>query len=385
MIRLASYNVENLFARARILNQNEWVEDGSGDSRMAAARDTLDAVARLNALIAEPSYSDEIKREILSALDILGLLRSDDNKFVILRRNRGQLLKRPKGRPVEVIAAGRDDWIGWIELKTEAVNEVATQNTARVIGDVNADIVAVVEADDRISLLRFGEQVLRPIAGINYDHMMLIDGNDDRGIDVGLLCRTPIEVDFVRSHVDDRSDNGITFSRDCPEFHLRLPDGETLIVLLNHFKSKGYGRPRESNAKRKLQAQRVREIYDGLIDGGARYVVVAGDLNDTPDSDPLSPLLRDGSSLRDISSHPDFVSDGRPGTYANGTASQKIDYILLSPDLYDLVRGGGVYRAGVWGGKHGTLFPHLPEITNENQAASDHAALYVDLDLPRTS
>lgn len=67
MIRLASYNVENLFERAKILNQNEWVQ---------------------------------------------------------------------------VVAAGRSDWIGRVELKTEAVNEISTQNNARVIGNINADIVA---------------------------------------------------------------------------------------------------------------------------------------------------------------------------------------------------------------------------------------------------
>ncbi len=47
--------------------------------------------------------------------------------------------------------------------------------------------------------------------------------------------------------------------------------------------------------------------------------------------------------------------------------------------------GGRVYRAGVWGGTNGTLFPHLPEIKSKAQAASDHAAIYADLDLTRTT
>ena len=36
---------------------------------------------------------------------------------------------------------------------------------------------------------------------------------------------------------------------------------------------------------------------------------------------------------------------------------------------------------GVWGGTHGTLFPHLPEITREVEAASDHAAIWAELDI----
>jgi hypothetical protein len=35
----------------------------------------------------------------------------------------------------------------------------------------------------------------------------------------------------------------------------------------------------------------------------------------------------------------------------------------------------------VWGGKNGTLFPHYATVTNEQQAASDHAALYADINL----
>lgn len=379
MIRLASYNVENLFQRARILNRNEWVDlDGSG-SRMAAARALLDATAKLNALLAEPVYTPAIKTQILATLEVLGLQQSDETKFVILRRNRGDLLRRPKnGDPVEVVAEGRSDWIGWVELKTEAVSEVATENTARVIGNVNADILAVVEAENRTSLLRFDEQVLRPTTNSGYDHVLLIDGNDERGIDVGLMARGGISIDFVRSHVDDFNEGERIFSRDCPEFHIKLPTNEKLVVLVNHLKSKGYGTPAASNAKRKLQAQRIREIYDQLLAEGHQYIAIVGDLNDSPDSDPMSPLLANGSSLRDVSEHPDFDFSGRPGTYGNGTASDKIDYVLLSPDLFDRTRGGAIYRAGVWGGKNGDLFPHLPEITNTNQAASDHAAIYAD-------
>lgn len=381
MIRLASYNVENLFQRARILNRNEWVDsDGSG-SRLAAARALLDATAKLNALLAEPVYTPAIKTQILATLDVLGLLQSDETKFVILRRNRGDLLRRPKnGDPVEVVAEGRSDWIGWVELKTEAVSEIATENTARVIGNVNADILAVVEAENRTSLLRFDEQVLRPTANSGYDHILLIDGNDERGIDVGIMTRSGLSIDFVRSHVDDLSADERIFSRDCPEYHIKLPSGEQLVVLVNHLKSKGYGTPAASNAKRKLQAQRIREIYDQLLAEGHQHIAVVGDLNDSPMSDPLSPLLANGSSLRDISDHPAFDFAGRPGTYGNGTASDKIDYVLLSPDLFDRARGGAIYRAGVWGGKNGDLFPHLPEITNANQAASDHAAIYADFD-----
>jgi endonuclease/exonuclease/phosphatase family metal-dependent hydrolase len=81
-------------------------------------------------------------------------------------------------------------------------------------------------------------------------------------------------------------------------------------VLVNHLKSKGYGSPRENNATRLRQATRVAEIVRSLRARGERNIVVLGDLNHTPDSMPLAPLL-DGAGLRDIQTHPSFTSDGR--------------------------------------------------------------------------
>ncbi len=125
----------------------------------------------------------------------------------------------------------------------------------------------------------------------------------------------------------------------------------------------------------------MREIYDQRRSEGIELIVILGDLNDTPESKPLEPLLADGSDLRDISVHQSFSSDGRPGTYANGTASNKIDYLLLSPTLFDRVKGGSIFRKGVWGGKNGTLFPHYEEMTKAIHAASDHAAIWADIEL----
>lgn len=378
-MRIASFNVENLFERARILNSNEWVS-GTTSERQDAARESLADFAKLNASLAKPVYSAADKAEILRLLKALGLEKTDENRFFILRRNRGSLLKRPNdGGPITVIAGGRDAWIGWLELKTEPINEKATQNTARVIKDVGADIVVVVEAEHRPSLSHFSSQILKTIGGDPYEHIMLIDGNDERGIDVGLMTRVEITVELMRSHVDDLDGSNRVFSRDCPEYHLALPGGERLVILANHLKSKGYGSQGANNARRKAQARRVREIYEGLIAGGAKYVAIAGDFNDSPDSDPLSPLLGDGSDLKDISEVAGFDWAGRQGTYGNATANDKIDYILLSPKLFAKATGGGVFRKGVWGGKNGDMWPIFPGM-QKHQAASDHAAIYADFD-----
>lgn len=369
-MRIASFNVENLFSRARALNQESWAE----------GREIINDYNRLNTILQKPVYTAANKQAILAAIDRLGLNRQDESKFVILRQNRGRLLKRPQSGPPQVVAAGRDDWIGWLELKKEAVNEVAIQMTARVIQDVNADILAVIEAEDRIALKHFNEQLLRPINAA-YNGIMLIDGNDERGIDVGLLTKPGLTIESLVSHVDDMQDGRRIFSRDCPEFIVQISENTRVLILVNHFKSKGFGTQAESNARRKAQAKRTQEIYDLRRSQGINMIAVVGDLNDTPDSDPLQPMLSEESDLQDISEHPQFQSDGRPGTFGNGNASNKIDYVLLSPMLFERVVTGGIWRKGVWGGTNGTLFPHYEEIEKAAHAASDHAAIWADINL----
>ena len=122
------------------------------------------------------------------------------------------------------------------------------------------------------------------------------------------------------------------------------------------------------------------QIYNDLIADGELNVVVLGDLNHTPDSAALAPLLAE-TDLKDITLNQNFTSDGRVGTYKNGAKGQKIDYLLLSPALDAQVTGGSIFRMGVWAGKNGKLFPHYATISKQVEAASDHAAVYADINL----
>ena len=75
--------------------------------------------------------------------------------------------------------------------------------------------MTTIEVDNRVALNRFNKQLLPAVGAVPYPHVMVIDGNDDRGIDVGLVSRFPIAT--MRSHVDDLVDGTLVFSRDCPE------------------------------------------------------------------------------------------------------------------------------------------------------------------------
>jgi endonuclease/exonuclease/phosphatase family metal-dependent hydrolase len=369
-VRIGTYNVENLFNRARALDQRTW----------SAGRPALEAYEQICELLEEPEYTPEIQGGILRLLRKLDLLHGDTAKFARLRQNRGRLLRRSRKDGVLVVAKGRGDWIGWVELTTDRVDEQGMLNTARVMHDVGADILGVIEAENRIALKRFTDAGLLVGGAPRYPQVMVVDGNDERGIDVGVLATGDYPLVGQRSHVDDADEVGRIFSRDCPEYHFATPGGGRLVVLVNHLKSKGYGGKVASDATRRRQASRIAEIYRGLVAEGLTDVAVVGDLNDTPESEPLAPLLRD-TDLRDISTHPAFDDGGRPGTYGYCTARNKIDYVLLSPPLWARATGGGIFRKGVWGGRRGVLWPIYDTMTKAVHAGSDHACIYADLDL----
>src|SRR6266498_150295 len=193
-IRLASFNVENLFARAKALNLTTWAE----------GQPVLAAFDQFNTIIGHAEYSEQDKADMLTALAVMEILTRDRagrlvmnpdpfSAWALLRENRGDFIKQPRNGDAEIVASGRSSWIGWAELITEPVDETATRMTAKVINEVAADVQCVVEAEDRPSLVRFNEELL----GSRYGHTMLVDGNDPRGIDVGLFCVKDIEIRSV--------------------------------------------------------------------------------------------------------------------------------------------------------------------------------------------
>lgn len=81
---------------------------------------------------------------------------------------------------------------------------------------MNPDILVLVEVESRPALQQFHDRVLQPLLASPCGYNMVIDGNDQRGIDVGILSRYPIQ--RMRSHIADRTGARHTFSRDCPEY-----------------------------------------------------------------------------------------------------------------------------------------------------------------------
>jgi endonuclease/exonuclease/phosphatase family metal-dependent hydrolase len=383
MIRIASFNVENLFSRPKVFDLSDW----------SAGKPVLKAYEKVNALLQKGSYSASDKRRIRDLLVMLDIYTIDqttgairrnrtiDPQWAWLRKNRGTFDREPgdETQNVEIVAEGRGDWIGWVELAKEAVDETATRMTARVIQDIGADVLGLVEVEDRPALVRFNRDLL----GGLYRHVMLVDGNDDRGIDVAIMTRHGFDIGSIRSNVDKTDAKGIIFSRDCAEYEVRTPNDVVIHVLVNHFKSQSGG----GGAKRERQAKEVRKIVDQLVHAGA-HVVVLGDLNEGPtvggsQAPNLAALFENNSPLIDCYSLPGFDLGNRPGTFDSCGLRNRLDYIFISKSLRPFYATGRVFRKGLWGSRitRPTLWETYPEITASKEGASDHSAVVLELDI----
>src|SRR5205823_2264387 len=144
------------------------------------------------------------------------------SKFIRLQEIREKLIRRRATGP-QIEVNGREEWVGWFELVVEDVTEAATMNTGRVITIVGADVLCLMEVENRTALRRLNGQVVPQVLGTPYDHAMLIDGNDERGIDVGVMYKQAFDLTNTLSHAEDTDAQGEIFSRDCPEYEFQTP------------------------------------------------------------------------------------------------------------------------------------------------------------------
>jgi len=368
-VKIATYNLNNLFERAKIMDLNI----SASETFSTKSKEVLDDVSRLCTLLEKQSYEGNTGDEIKTLLSkyFINEKFKKENYFSIVQI-RGKLFSVTKTKKIDLKAKGKDDWLGFVEFTKVRTNYKAVVNTARVLNAVNADVVCTVEVDNRIALRNFNS-LMKKEFNKTFKHYMLIDGNDDRGIDVGVLSN--FEITDINSHVDDeyKGKGGKMykiFSRDCAEYAIDI-NGKNLHLLCNHFKSKGYGSQVSSNEKRKKQAERVVDILK-KFDLTKDLVVVAGDFNDTPDSKPLNKLIK-LSNLKDVLKWKKFKGE----TWTYHTGNQQIDYLLVSKPLFDAITEVGIERRGIFKKNN----PSVPELQNAIEEASDHACVWASFEI----
>jgi endonuclease/exonuclease/phosphatase family metal-dependent hydrolase len=258
--------------------------------------------------------------------------------------------------------------------------------TGKAIFDIDADVVALQEVDNLPVLDRFHSEYLSRQKTRRYPHRLLVDGNDPRHIDVGLLSRHPVRSMRSFRHLKNAAGSADLFSRDCLCAEIEV-GGTVLTVYVNHFKSMMEGRA-ATRARRAEQAEQVLAIvqadFGTDLDGP---FAILGDLNDYPETDAdgtetaLGALLGHRRLVNVVERLP--KKDRWTHYYKRERAYRQLDYILLSQAL-DEASGrpkpgrnlrGLPWRAEAWQGDR------YEDVGEDAPKASDHVPLWVDVEV----
>jgi endonuclease/exonuclease/phosphatase family metal-dependent hydrolase len=196
------------------------------------------------------------------------------------------------------------------------------------IHDLDADLIAVQEVEDIDALNRFATDDLD---GAGYLYRVLLEGNDPRLNDVGLLSRCPFgAVTSWRNAVAGRGETKPVFSRDLLQVEVLNPNrSRKLFTIFNtHFSADPDDA--EADATRLREATAAARIITEQTRPHQRFLV-CGAFHDVPDSPFLAPLVTSQLQLID-------ALDGR------STSADLTDQIWLSPALALHRSNAGVSR-----------------------------------------
>jgi endonuclease/exonuclease/phosphatase family metal-dependent hydrolase len=257
------------------------------------------------------------------------------------------------------------------------------EDTVRIasrIASMDLDVLAVQEVEDIGTLRRFVIDNL----GSLYPHIVLVEGNDPRLIDVALLSKLPLgAVTSWQRAVHPSDPNAPVFGRDLLQVEVLNPSRtRRLFTLFNTHLKSHFLSPCETAADANSRRQRQAEAMASIIERQTRpnsSFVVTGDMNDPSSSEFLAPLAASAAlRLADGLANPTetrpapadspppsttawthrFKPSGQPARY------ELFDHVWLSPTLAQKQTGAFIDRR-----------------TRRTEDGSDHDPAWVVLDV----
>lgn len=244
---------------------------------------------------------------------------------------------------------------------TQAQFDKRIKQIATDLATIKADVITLAEVENQ-ACLDAVQKALKD-AGFEYPVAYVAETGLPGSVDVAVLARGKMDsvVKYKQSTPLLRPDGSKTsFTRELPEVHLTL-GSKKVVVFAAHFKAKTDDS--DDPGRRLAEAKATHDIMDKTgSDNAKSLVVLGGDLNDVPGSDPINALEGDGKLLRVAS---DVTNQG---TYKFGGADQPIDHIFVTKNHAKsyIAQSATVVRDG----------------SAKGFAGSDHATLWADFSLP---
>lgn len=201
---------------------------------------------------------------------------------------------------------------------------------AQSIAALDADVIAMEEVENRDYLQRFVDVFL---PDLGYRHVVLLEGNDGRGIDVALVSRIPVGRAISHQYLRFPGPAGAPqgFMRDVLEVELRPEGGVPFEAWVVHLKSNSGGRE-EAEPIRMAESRELRKLLDErLAREPETPLVVMGDFNDTWGTPTMETIV--GSGPTALWSAGSEVQESGAVSYNEGEFRSIIDFMLCSPAM----------------------------------------------------
>lgn len=202
----------------------------------------------------------------------------------------------------------------------------------RVLQYVQLDVLGLVEIGTTNDLMEIAEGLRK--RGLDFPHHEWVEGSDDSR-HVALLSRFPIVERLSRGDYSYLLEGRpMRVQRGVLDARVQVNESYSFHAIVAHLKSKRPTRTGDQAAMRLHEARLLRQHAAGLVqrDPNVNFIVM-GDLNDTPDSEPIRVLV--GNSwflLFDL-----MPVDSKGGCDTHFWDAKKllsrIDYLLVSPGM----------------------------------------------------
>ncbi len=361
-MKIATYNIQNIFRRDKRLLQNHLLES------MKTWMKEFE-ILRLKARRTEAEY--ETMRELAPLLDF-------DNRLSISylekQKQIGDFYIEESKRITE-----KKDSLSNTQNTTRGIHQSVIRNKTKAILEVNPDVLFLQEVENRASLLAFNKQYLDN----EYTQGYCIETNDKQSRHLGVLLKDGYTVLSIKSHSSDLDHRGkYLFNFDLQEYEIAAPSGNIVWVLNTHLREQ-LKPEKKSKFIRKLQVEKIIEVYNDHIKKGHQNIIILGSFNVPSYDSSIVPLI-DHKDLKQITKHLTFsatLDKGKDGSYGSmqgykmGVNLKQQDYILLSSNLFKNIKESGLNRNYIFP-KTALQWTTSKSLKSHCQMASNHPILF---------
>jgi len=259
-----------------------------------------------------------------------------------------------------------------------------TERISERIKRINVDVLAVQEVEDIDTLRQFNRDYLDDM----YRYIVLVEGNDPRLIDVGVISKLPIGgVTSWQNAIHQDDPDRPVFGRDLIEVEImNSTRSKRLFSIFNNHLKSHYVDFREdpvagkqsNNLRRTRQAEVIAKIVKDRTRPNSRFIVL-GDMNDPPDSPCLHGFTKDPElELTNALADPQETRPPKQDTPMPPSASWTHRYKpSLQPaqyELYDQIWSSKAVTAKLKGAWIDRRIRHTGD-------GSDHDPAWIEVDL----